>query len=63
MNTETRKPYTVDSYKAGIKAICRNGQEPSEVYYFETARGSNYPIKAVCEGGIRGFLRMGDNIF
>lgn len=33
------KPFTVESYKAGKKAICRNGQVPEQLTYFETNEG------------------------
>jgi hypothetical protein len=31
-------PFDVEKFKAGWKPICRNGFEPKEVHYFETAR-------------------------
>lgn len=51
-----RKPFTVDSYKAGIKAICRNGQEPKQLTHFETS--------GVFAGEINNVLHLwGDNQF
>ena len=32
---ENRKPYTVESYKAGKKAITRDGRVPTETHHFD----------------------------
>lgn len=59
MSTE-RKPYTIDSYKAGKKPICRNGQVPSEWHYFETVK-TTYRFVAVIDGNPNHFTEKGSH--
>ena len=52
------KPYTIESYKAGKKPICRNGVEPTEFHYFETSDKDSFVV--VIDGDLHSFNSNGE---
>ena len=51
------KLYTLEDYKAGRKAITRDGKEVSEIYYFETVE--RHKLKAVVDGDLKSYNNKG----
>lgn len=52
------KPYSVDSYKRGIKPVCRNGAIPTAVELFAAPRG-HFCFSAVVDGILSTFTESG----
>jgi hypothetical protein len=57
MKPNLNKPYTLESFKAGKKAVFRNGTCPDEIFFFETV--DHHPIRSAHKGIIEAHTEKG----